>query len=319
MTLPEHGGVHGHPLADDRLGRPAAAVDRGLDVGTGSGPPSSRAAGTAGHGGPSTAGPVRRGGGCDAGGRPGARSRARGIASDPVGGPAGRSGHASDCTVWRVEVRPAPDRYGAPRESDPPVHRPHRPARAAAPAGGAGHQPALVVAPGEPGPVRRRSTRAVALDGLRPGPAARRGPGRAAGGARRRRRLRRRGERRRRGPARLPGRRPLVPDARCRTRPRASPTSRPEFGIAAALPQYSGGLGILAGDHLKAASDLGVPIVGVGLFYRVRLLPAVAVPRGVAAGALPGARPGRHAAGAAARGRRHAGQGRHRPAGRRAR
>ena len=42
----------------------------------------------------------------------------------------------------------------------------------------------------------------------------------------------------------------------------------PEFGVAAALPQYSGGLGILAGDHLKAASDLGVPIVGVGLFYR---------------------------------------------------
>ncbi|TAK70691.1 MAG: glycosyltransferase family 1 protein [Actinomycetota bacterium] len=42
----------------------------------------------------------------------------------------------------------------------------------------------------------------------------------------------------------------------------------PEFGIAAALPQYSGGLGILAGDHLKAASDLGVPIIGVGLYYR---------------------------------------------------
>jgi starch phosphorylase len=41
----------------------------------------------------------------------------------------------------------------------------------------------------------------------------------------------------------------------------------PEFGIAAALPQYSGGLGILAGDHLKAASDLGVPLVGVGLLY----------------------------------------------------
>ena len=33
------------------------------------------------------------------------------------------------------------------------------------------------------------------------------------------------------------------------------------------LPQYSGGLGILAGDHLKAASDLGVPIIGVGLLY----------------------------------------------------
>jgi starch phosphorylase len=42
----------------------------------------------------------------------------------------------------------------------------------------------------------------------------------------------------------------------------------PEFGIAEALPQYSGGLGILAGDHLKSASDLGVPLVGVGLFYR---------------------------------------------------
>jgi glycogen phosphorylase len=42
----------------------------------------------------------------------------------------------------------------------------------------------------------------------------------------------------------------------------------PEYGITHVLPQYSGGLGILAGDHLKAASDLGVPIVGVGLLYR---------------------------------------------------
>jgi len=42
----------------------------------------------------------------------------------------------------------------------------------------------------------------------------------------------------------------------------------PEFGITHVLPQYSGGLGILAGDHLKAASDLDVPIVGVGLLYR---------------------------------------------------
>ncbi|WP_413452344.1 alpha-glucan family phosphorylase [Georgenia phoenicis] len=40
-----------------------------------------------------------------------------------------------------------------------------------------------------------------------------------------------------------------------------------EFGITAVLPQYSGGLGILAGDHLKSASDLGVPIIGVGLLY----------------------------------------------------
>ncbi len=42
----------------------------------------------------------------------------------------------------------------------------------------------------------------------------------------------------------------------------------PEFGITGVLPQYSGGLGILAGDHLKSASDLGVPLVGVGLLYR---------------------------------------------------
>ncbi len=42
----------------------------------------------------------------------------------------------------------------------------------------------------------------------------------------------------------------------------------PEFGITTVLPQYSGGLGILAGDHLKTASDLGVPILGVGLLYR---------------------------------------------------
>jgi glycogen phosphorylase len=41
----------------------------------------------------------------------------------------------------------------------------------------------------------------------------------------------------------------------------------PEFGIATSLPQYSGGLGILAGDHLKAADELGVPLIAIGLFY----------------------------------------------------
>jgi len=40
-----------------------------------------------------------------------------------------------------------------------------------------------------------------------------------------------------------------------------------EFGISECLPIYSGGLGVLAGDHLKAASDLGIPLVGVGLLY----------------------------------------------------
>ncbi|MFV2000723.1 MAG: alpha-glucan family phosphorylase [Acidimicrobiia bacterium] len=42
----------------------------------------------------------------------------------------------------------------------------------------------------------------------------------------------------------------------------------PEFGVSETLPQYSGGLGVLAGDHLKAASDLDLPLVAVGLFYR---------------------------------------------------
>ena len=41
----------------------------------------------------------------------------------------------------------------------------------------------------------------------------------------------------------------------------------PEFGISETLPQYSGGLGVLAGDHLKAASDLGLPLVAIGLLY----------------------------------------------------
>src|SRR4030043_261689 len=41
-----------------------------------------------------------------------------------------------------------------------------------------------------------------------------------------------------------------------------------EFGIHECLPFYSGGLGILAGDHLKSASDLGIPLVGIGLLYQ---------------------------------------------------
>ncbi|MBV8928642.1 MAG: alpha-glucan family phosphorylase, partial [Mycobacteriaceae bacterium] len=41
-----------------------------------------------------------------------------------------------------------------------------------------------------------------------------------------------------------------------------------EFGVSEVLPNYSGGLGILAGDHLKSASDLGLPLIGVGLYYR---------------------------------------------------
>ena len=48
----------------------------------------------------------------------------------------------------------------------------------------------------------------------------------------------------------------------------ASPTFCMEFMLSEALPIYSGGLGNVAGDQLKAASDLGVPVIGVGLLYQ---------------------------------------------------
>src|SRR5690606_20509153 len=41
-----------------------------------------------------------------------------------------------------------------------------------------------------------------------------------------------------------------------------------EYGLHESLPTYSGGLGVLAGDHAKAASDLGLPFTAVGLFLR---------------------------------------------------
>jgi starch phosphorylase len=41
-----------------------------------------------------------------------------------------------------------------------------------------------------------------------------------------------------------------------------------EFGLTGCLPIYSGGLGILSGDHLKSSSDLNIPLVGVGLLYQ---------------------------------------------------
>jgi starch phosphorylase len=41
-----------------------------------------------------------------------------------------------------------------------------------------------------------------------------------------------------------------------------------EFGLTECIPNYSGGLGVLAGDHLKAVSDLGLPVVGIGLLYQ---------------------------------------------------
>jgi starch phosphorylase len=50
-------------------------------------------------------------------------------------------------------------------------------------------------------------------------------------------------------------------------RPRPVAYFSAEFGLHESLPIYSGGLGVLAGDHIKSASDLGVPLVGIGLFY----------------------------------------------------
>jgi starch phosphorylase len=61
-----------------------------------------------------------------------------------------------------------------------------------------------------------------------------------------------------------PGWYQALPDA-----PSAIAYFSPEFGLTEAMPQYSGGLGVLAGDHLKTASDLGLPLVAVGLFYRL--------------------------------------------------
>ena len=50
-------------------------------------------------------------------------------------------------------------------------------------------------------------------------------------------------------------------------RPRPVAYFSAEFGLHESLPIYSGGLGVLAGDHLKSASDLGIPLIGVGLLY----------------------------------------------------
>jgi starch phosphorylase len=50
-------------------------------------------------------------------------------------------------------------------------------------------------------------------------------------------------------------------------RPRPVGYFSAEFGLHESLPIYSGGLGVLAGDHIKSASDLDIPLVGVGLFY----------------------------------------------------
>ena len=70
-------------------------------------------------------------------------------------------------------------------------------------------------------------------------------------------------------PAGVPERRPDLgrePMRACCGRGRLAYFSA-EFGMHESLPIYSGGLGVLAGDHIKSASDLGIPLVGIGLFY----------------------------------------------------
>ena len=59
-----------------------------------------------------------------------------------------------------------------------------------------------------------------------------------------------------------------------------------EFGLTECLSIFAGGLGVLAGDHLKSASDLGVPLVGVGLLVSAGLFQAVPQSGRLAAGNL---------------------------------
>ena len=131
-------------------------------------------------------------------------------------------------------------------------------------------QPPLVAAPPAARPLRVGST---PRGGRSSGPTR---PGLSAGSARRLSaspptRLRRAGRDGQPALQRYLERGPLVPALGPRAGrglPSAIAYFSPEYGITQALPQYSGGLGILAGDHLKAARTSASPILGVGLFYR---------------------------------------------------
>ena len=82
-------------------------------------------------------------------------------------------------------------------------------------------------------------------------------------------------------------------------RPRPVAYFSAEFGLHESLPVYSGGLGVLAGDHIKSASDLGIPLVGIGLVLRAGLFPATLGQERLAAGRVPpdGHQPNAHGAG----------------------
>ena len=83
--------------------------------------------------------------------------------------------------------------------------------------------------------------------------------------------------------------------------------SRRSSGCMNRLPIYSGGLGVLAGDHIKSASDLDIPLVGIGLVLRPGLLPAAAGQQRLAAGRIPADRHQPVADGAGDRQERRAG------------
>ena len=72
-----------------------------------------------------------------------------------------------------------------------------------------------------------------------------------------------------------------------------------EFGIHESVPIYSGGLGVLSGDHIKSASGLGIPLVAIGLFYE-GLLQTASRPGRLSARRIPGHESGKRANGAGA-------------------
>ena len=163
-------------------------------------------------------------------------------------------------------------------------------------------------------PLRRTRLRRVGGERQRPGPAPRTDQSRTVGRACRRRPSR--PTRRRDGRRTRPGdhRTALVPGARTSPLDLVAYFS-PEFGLSETFAQYSGGLGILAGDHLKAASDLGIPLVAVGLLYREGYFRQKPHRRLLAGGAVPRPRPERVGDGAdrgadQPRGRRRARRGR---------
>ena len=82
-------------------------------------------------------------------------------------------------------------------------------------------------------------------------------------------------------------------------RPRPVAYFSAEFGLHESLPIYSGGLGVLAGDHIKSASDLDIPLVGIGLVLWAGIFSAAAGPERMAAGRVSADRrePAAHAAG----------------------